>query len=153
MELWKDVIGFEDYYQVSNFGNIRSKDRVIFDKNFSKSGKPFDRKRTFNGKVLKSNKVCDSGHLSVAFYKNGRSQGSRLIHRVVAEHFIQNPLNLPIVDHIDWNPKNNNVDNLEWVDYDENIKHAWQTGLAKPIYGKANNSYKHGKYAKKFVKY
>lgn len=116
-EQWMNVIGFEDYYEVSNYGNIRSKDRVIFDKNFSKSGKPFERKRIFLGKMLKPSKVCGLGHLAVAFYQNGRSEGSRLIHRVVAEHFIPNPEKYPIVDHIDGNPENNRVDNLRWTNY------------------------------------
>lgn len=145
MELWKDVIGFEDYYQVSNFGNIRSKDRVIYDKNFSKSGKPFERKRTFNGKILKSNKVCETGHLSVAFYKNGRSQGSRLIHRVVAEHFIPNPSSLPIVDHIDGNPQNNHVDNLRWSDYFINNSNTPYVRYLQSILKDNNINYKNQK--------
>ena len=74
------------------------------------------------------------------------------IHRLVALAFIPNPLNKPCVNHIDGNKLNNCVENLEWIDWDENVKHAWDTGLAKPIYGKQNHSNKHGKYAKKIVK-
>jgi len=118
-EIWVNVVGFDDY-EVSNTGKIRSKTRIIQDKNFSKSGKPFIRKRTFLGKELKAGPVGDFGHLSIAFYKNGRSQGSKLVHRVVAEAFIPNPSNLPIVDHIDGNASNNHVTNLRWSNYFEN---------------------------------
>jgi hypothetical protein len=118
-EIWVDVVDFEDY-EVSNTGKIRSKTRIIQDKNFSKSGKPFIRNRTFGGKELKAGPVGAYGHLSVAFYKNGRQQGSKLVHRVVAEAFLPNPTNLPIVDHIDGNASNNNVQNLRWSDYFQN---------------------------------
>jgi hypothetical protein len=116
-EIWKPVNGFEDYYEVSNYGKLRSKDRIIYDKNFSKNKKQFLRKRSFKGKELKLIPVCDSGHLAVNFYKNGRSNGSKLIHRIVAEHFIPNPNKYPIVDHIDGNPKNNIVSNLRWSNF------------------------------------
>lgn len=119
-EIWKDIKDYEEYYEVSNTGKIRSKTRIIQDKNFSKSGKEFSRTRKFIGKELKTNPVCESGHLSVAFYKNGRSGGSKLVHRVVAEAFLENPNNKPIVDHIDGDPKNNNVINLRWSDFFEN---------------------------------
>ena len=83
-ELWKPIQNWEDYYEVSNTGKIRSKERVIIDNNFSKSGKPFQRKRTFKSKELVGVEVSEYGHKSVGLYRNGRSS-TQLIHRLVAE--------------------------------------------------------------------
>ena len=116
MEIWMDIKGVIGY-EVSNTGKIRSKPREVQDNGLSKNGISFLRNRTFIGKELKSTPVNHLGHQSVAFYKNGRTKGGQLVHRIVAEAFLPNPNNLPIVDHIDGNPKNNNVENLRWVDY------------------------------------
>lgn len=53
------------------------------------------------------------------------------VHRVIADTFIPNPLNLPQVNHIDGNKCNNCVTNLEWVSQSDNIKHAFSTGAMK----------------------
>ena len=110
-EIWKNIVGYEDSYEISNFGRIRSKERIII----SKDG----RKRFLPENILN---IGERKHLykNVCLYKNGL--GERFsIHRLVATHFIPNPKNLPYIDHIDGNPSNNHVSNLRWVTQKENM--------------------------------
>lgn len=60
------------------------------------------------------------------------------IHRAIAESFIENPDRKPIINHIDGNKLNNNIENLEWVTYSENLLHAYRTGLSKKLSGERN---------------
>lgn len=122
-EIWKSIKGWEDYYEVSNTGKVRSKERVIRDKNFSKSGKPFNRKRVFKSRELIGSEVSKQGHISIGLFKNGRST-TELIHRLVAEAFIPNPKKYPVVDHIDGNPKNNSIENLRWANWQQNNRNT-----------------------------
>lgn len=103
-EIWKDIVGYEEYYQISNRGNIRSKDRYV-----KTCGGGF---RFVKGSPIKT-VVCTNGYISVGLHKKGIVK-MRLIHRLVAQAFIPNPDNLPQINHIDENIKNNNVSNLEW---------------------------------------
>ena len=96
MEIWKDVPGYEGMYQVSNIGNVRSM-------NYKGYG-------IVKNLTLKCN---NAGWLWVDLSKNG-SPKCFLIHRLVALAFIPNPNNYPQINHIDENPKNNRVENLEW---------------------------------------
>lgn len=102
--------GYEGYYQVSNFGNVRSLDRIIYGNNMSKYA--------IKGKE-KIPKMRNNGYLFVALYKNGKCSQLN-IHRLVAEAFIDNVNNYPIVNHKDENKTNNNVNNLEWCTYSYN---------------------------------
>ena len=90
MEVWKDVIGYEDYYMVSNTGKVYSK-----------------RKQSELKQALKSN-----GYLSVDLVSDRKRTVS--VHRIVAEAFIPNICNYPVVNHKDEDKTNNNVSNLEW---------------------------------------
>lgn len=108
-EIWKDVVGYEGIYKVSNFGNVMS-----FQPN-CKSAQcltPFD-----NG-----------GYFRVTLIKN-RKRTNHLVHRLVADAFIPNPENKEAVNHIDGCKTNNRVDNLEWVTKGENTRHAIKIGL------------------------
>ena len=74
------------------------------------------------------------GYLLCNLYRNGIRKQHK-IHRLVALTFIPNPENKPQVNHIDGNKANNHIDNLEWASPKENIKHAWDSGLANSISG------------------
>lgn len=90
-EVWKDIVGFEGSYMVSNKGRIYSKK---------------------TNKVLQK-KYNNRKYVTTGLYKDGKPHYF-LVHRLVATHFIDNPENLPQVNHKDENKENNSADNLEW---------------------------------------
>ena len=108
-ERWMPINGFEGLYEVSNYGRVKSLNRIIMNKG------GLYRKREL---ILKQ-RSHKGRHLMVVLCKEGRTY-PKLVHRLVAEAFIQNPYNKPVVDHIDTNPQNNHVDNLRWVTIQEN---------------------------------
>ena len=118
-ELWKEVVGYEGYYEVSSVGRVRSVDRVITRSN--------GRTYTNKGKIRAT---CDDGlgYEQVSLSVEGKYK-SRKVHRLVANAFITNPENKLQVNHIDGNKKNNIADNLEWVTNQENQIHAKNSGL------------------------
>lgn len=136
-EIWKDVVGWEGLYEVSNMGNVRSVDRYL--------GHPKSPTGAFRkGKMLipRSKKYAD-----IHLWKNSKYVSTH-VHRLVALAFIPNPENKPEVNHMDGNRLNNNVNNLEWVTKQENMEHAIRLGLMPDQKGVNNNNYKHGKYTK-----
>lgn len=126
MELWKDIQGFEGLYQVSNYGRVKLLEHTFT----TKTGKVC----TVPGKIKKPSNV--KGYCHVVLDACGKVKNIS-VHRLVARAFIPNPDNKPQVNHIDGNKKNNHVDNLEWVTGEENIQHAFDTGLmpvkAQPV--------------------
>lgn len=112
IEIWRNIIGYEGTYLISNFGNIKS----------------LPRKNT-KGKVLNPSKN-NRGYLRVTLSVEGKTRYDS-VHRLVAETFIPNPKKLPEVNHLDGNKLNNNVENLEWVTKGQNQIHAYKTGLRK----------------------
>lgn len=98
-EIWKDIVGYEGLYQVSNMGRVRSLKRNIILKPTS----------DMNGKGY--------------YFVNLKRGNPKKIHRLVAKAFIPNPDNKPEVNHIDGNTKNNKIDNLEWCTHQENCVH------------------------------
>lgn len=83
------------------------------------------------------NNNSGKGYLYVDLYKNG-NRHRKYVHRLVAEAYIPNPLNLPFVNHIDGNPKNNNYKNLEWCSAKQNVEHASKVLGVMNQYEKAN---------------
>lgn len=114
-EIWKDCVGYEGRYQVSNLGNVRS---------------IANNKGTYQERLLSQRQTTTSDYLYVSFtVKDITTQHS--VHRLVAKAFIDNPSNKATVNHIDGDKLNNNVCNLEWNTYSENLKHAYANGLNK----------------------
>lgn len=127
MEIWRDVVGFEGLYQVSNKGRVRSFDKVTEDEFMHKSGIVVKRKRHYKGKILNLSKKHsgDKYYLTVMLNYKDWNRGRRYyVHRLVAEAFIPNPNNYPIINHKDENPSNNSVDNLEWCTYKYNTNYG-----------------------------
>lgn len=121
IEIWKDINGYEGIYQVSSLGRVRSLDRTLLDKN--------DIEYKVKGKIRKIS-CTGRGYQNIQLSKEGSSK-MFFIHRLVAETFLDNPENLPIVNHIDGNKSNNHIGNLEWVSNRDNINHAISIGLRK----------------------
>jgi hypothetical protein len=124
-EIWKDVVGYEGYYQVSNHGRAKSVLRVIQRSNGIS--------QTINEKILKASPSV-VGYPVVTMSKD-KNYKKAYVHRLIAESFIPNPENKSEVNHIDGNKENNHVDNLEWVTPSENCQHAYNTGLSHAEYG------------------
>lgn len=97
-EIWKDIAGYEGKYQISNLGKVKS----------------MNYRRTCKERILIPCKTAN-GYLQVRLSKNCISK-QHLIHRLIAQAFIENPENLPEVNHIDEDKTNNCVSNLEWCD-------------------------------------
>jgi hypothetical protein len=119
-EIWKDIVGFEGFYQVSNTGKVKSLGRYVE----RTSGRYFVKE-----KIL-TNRADYHGYHTVTLKKN-KVGCFAFVHRLVAKAFIANPLNKPVVNHIDNSPKNNNVENLEWATLQENQQHSHSQGRAK----------------------
>ena len=128
-EIWKDIPGYEGYYQVSNYGSFRSLNRIIKYKN--------NGLRIYPGKILLTEPTKDN-YRRIVLMKEG-VKIRYMCHRLVALAFIPNPENKPNINHIDGNKSNNIVSNLEWCTPSENSLHAFKTGLSKKHYINSTN--------------
>lgn len=104
--MWKDISGFEGLYQINNYGDIKSVYR--FEPNSGRAG------MWYKERILKPHLDKD-GYLQVILHRNGKPYTYK-VHRLVALTFLDNPENLPCINHKDENKQNNNFINLEWCD-------------------------------------
>lgn len=109
-EVWKDICGYEGYYQVSNLGRVRSVDRK-------------DRTGRSLQSIIRSQSYDKYGYAILGLYKNGKMK-TKKVHRLVAKAFVDNPNGFPEVNHKDENKKNNNANNLEWCTTKYNLTYG-----------------------------
>jgi hypothetical protein len=112
-EEWKDIMGYENLYQISNFGRIKSLERI------KQIGKYFFH---FNEIIMKL-QTDSHGYKTVWLHKNGKGKNWK-VHILVAKHYIPNPENKPYVNHIESNVTDNRSWMLSWVTPKENSEDA-----------------------------
>lgn len=117
MEKWREIKGYEGYYEVSSLGRIRSMDRVVVYSN--------KRKYTYKSKIRATS---NSEYRLIALSKHGVVKMFK-VSRLVAIHFLKEVKGKEIVNHKDGDKHNDNIKNLEWCTYSENSLHAFETGL------------------------
>lgn len=108
MEIWKDIVGYEGLYQVSSLGRIKS--------------------LNWKRETILKEAINQWGHKRICLSKNNKRMNF-FVHRLVAEAFVSNPKRLPCINHIDGEPTNNHVLNLEWCDQKHNVNHAYDNDL------------------------
>lgn len=133
MNDWKDIQGYEGLYQINILGEVKAFKRI------SIGG--FGAVNTREEHIMKPN-LGKNGYLTVRLSKNNKGK-TELVHRLVALSFIPNPKNNPCVNHINGIKSDNRLENLEWVTYSENNKHAidsnlklYKKGADHPNYGR-----------------
>lgn len=120
-EQWRDIKGFEGFYEVSNLGRVKTKPRKIL-QHYKYNSRIFIVKE----RILKQHNL--KGYYAVSLWVNNKMYNKQ-VHRLVALTFIDNPNNYPVVNHKDGNKLNNRIDNLEWCTYSHNTNEAYRLGL------------------------
>jgi hypothetical protein len=120
---WRDVVGYEGIYEVSDTGLVRShQDKTTYS---DRHGLRKWNQRILKQKVSMKDKCC-----RVILYKDKKPK-TFLVHRLIAMAFLKKPEGKDYINHIDGNRLNNNLDNLEWCNHKENNNHAFDNGLIK----------------------
>lgn len=129
-EIWRDIPRYEGLYSISTSGDIKSLGRLIR----CRGGERF--KNETNVTSYPNQK----GYVMVQLYKGGHRKNFT-IHRLLSITFLENPENLPQINHKDGNKQNNSLENLEWCSSLHNVQHSRITGLNKN-YGEKVNTVK-----------
>lgn len=125
LETWKDC--FDGFYQVSNKGRVKRKERIV-PSAIHKGGF-----RIVKEKIV-SNSDNGKGYLAVFVMIEGKRR-KEYIHRLVAKAFLKNPMNKKYVNHIDFNKSNNSIENLEWCSVQENQRHYAENKVKDQFWG------------------
>lgn len=130
-EEWRDIRGLEGIYQVSEAGNVRSLERYVLNRgNYI----------FIPSRILKP--YTDKTGYQTVYLRKADETITYLVHRLVADAFIDNPDNLPVVNHKDFNPSNNHSNNLEWCNTSYNVRYSATrgrySGIEKPGVGRYN---------------
>lgn len=127
-EIWKDIKNYEGLYQVSNLGRVRSLNKCV---------KHSNHYMNLKGQILKPQIDCQTSYKKIRLCKDGKYK-HHSIHRLVAEAFIPNPNNYPVINHINENRIDNRIENLEWCTQKYNCNHGTKNKrtaikLSKPV--------------------
>ena len=120
-EIWKDISGYEGYYQVSNLGRVKSVQRVIYRR--YEDGRNV--RKTIKERIVKPYEHDRFGHLVVNLWRNNKLK-HELLHRLVAQEFIGGEHEGLVVRHLDGNPRNNRVENLAYGTTTDNIMDCYK---------------------------
>lgn len=112
--MWRKIKGYEDYYHVSADGEVRT----------------VKQRRGTHARILKQTNLKGYRRVDLCI---GQRRSTKMVHRLVAEAWLPNPNNLPFINHIDGDKANNRLENLEWCSHQENMNHAWRTGLMAKV--------------------
>lgn len=128
-KIWKDVVGYEGYYQVNDCGLIKSLERIV---NYKENHSGLRKERILKTNITKAGYV----HATICIDKMNKTVKA---HRLVAIAFIPNPENKPFVNHINGIKHDNRVNNLEWCTAKENTIHAFKTKLNSGVKGEKSH--------------
>ena len=126
MEIWKDVVGYEGLYQVSNYGRVKSLERKI-------------NNRIYEERIISQEKSKD-GYLRVDLHKDGNRKHKK-VHRLVAQSFLEDYQESKCINHKDENKHNNFLNNLEICDYSYNINYGSRNKKVSEKLSKKINQY------------
>lgn len=134
-EIWKPIIGYEDKYEISNLGNVRSRDIEVDQRHYS----GVMARHVYRGQEIKKHPQRN-GYLTVDLHRHGRPKRF-LVHRLVGFHFLNKEQGKDYINHLDGNRANNNADNLVWCTQSENVQYAYDLGSKIPPHKKRIGQY------------
>ncbi len=124
-EIWKPILNYENEYEISNLGRVKSKARPC------KGRQPVKEIYMKQQESRNTSQTGDSYYYVVDLYKNKKRKHMK-VHRLIAEAFIPNPNNLPHINHINFNTLDNSLENLEWITPKGNSQHSLVHGRLRP---------------------